>query len=435
MIQRLFSGLLCLLLAQISCQSPSTDRHSTQQTVTYPYSLPLGGFETYPINDSITVTGGYGSSITLHPSLANHYYILTDRGPNYDYYLPNGTDAKGFAVPNYVPNMGLFKKEGDSLMLVRKILLRDKAGTPLSGIPNPPGLGGTDELAFTLDGDTLEPQSNGVDPEGLVAMKDGTFWISDEYGPYLIHIDSTGKTIEKLSPYSSLTDTTLPEILGSRRPNRGMEGITITPDESKLVGIMQSALHHPDSTTEDSSAITRVLVLNLGNFTSQLFAYVQEAPGLANSAILAVSNTEFLILERDGEIPRYGKINDSLEASQYKRIYRATIEGATDLSAIEEEVEVKLGGKTIEQCNNEKGLSKVGIVPMKKTLVLDLLQLRYKYPHEKPEGIFYDRAENVVGIVNDNDYGIDADSLGLKRKVLEDKRLDFSEVYFIKLIL
>ena len=31
-------------------------------------------------------------------------------------------------------------------------------------------------------------------------MKDGSFWVSDEYGPYIIHFDSTGKMIEKISP-------------------------------------------------------------------------------------------------------------------------------------------------------------------------------------------------------------------------------------------
>ena len=42
---------------------------------------------------------------------------------------------------------------------------------------------------------------DGYDPEGLVALRDGTFWVSDEYGPYITHFDKTGKEIERLSPW------------------------------------------------------------------------------------------------------------------------------------------------------------------------------------------------------------------------------------------
>lgn len=39
----------------------------------------------------------------------------------------------------------------------------------------------------------LETDRYGLDSEGLVALKDGTFWVSDEYGPHIIHFDTTGK--------------------------------------------------------------------------------------------------------------------------------------------------------------------------------------------------------------------------------------------------
>ncbi|WP_414527011.1 phytase [Nodularia chucula] len=34
------------------------------------------------------------------------------------------------------------------------------------------------------------------DPESLVVAKDGTFWIGEEFGPYLLHFDASGKLIE-----------------------------------------------------------------------------------------------------------------------------------------------------------------------------------------------------------------------------------------------
>ena len=69
-------------------------------------------------------------------------------------------------------------------------------------------------------------------------MADGTFYISDEYGPYIWHFDATGKKLGGYSPY----DGTLPRELARRNPNQGMEGLTLTPDGSMLVGLMQSSL-------------------------------------------------------------------------------------------------------------------------------------------------------------------------------------------------
>ena len=69
-----------------------------------------------------------------------------------------------------------------------------------------------------------------------------TFWISDEYGPFITHFDARGRQIGRLSPL----DGSLPPELANRIGNRGLEGLTITPDGSTLVAIMQSALHQPD---------------------------------------------------------------------------------------------------------------------------------------------------------------------------------------------
>lgn len=38
---------------------------------------------------------------------------------------------------------------------------------------------------------------------------------------------------------------TLPQEFSYRRANRGMEGLTITPDQKTLVGIMQSTMDLP----------------------------------------------------------------------------------------------------------------------------------------------------------------------------------------------
>ena len=92
-------------------------------------------------------------------------------------------------------------------------------------------------------------------------MPDGTFYVSDEYGPYITHFDATGRAIGRLSPL----DGSLPVELRNRLPNRGMEGLTITPDGTMLVGMMQSALNQPDNLAIDPKKIniTRLVTYQL----------------------------------------------------------------------------------------------------------------------------------------------------------------------------
>ena len=66
---------------------------------------------------------------------------------------------------------------------------------------------------MTSTNDALpQPQDpNGYDSEGLVAMPDGTFWVSDEYGPFITHFDRNGRQLQRLSPFDgSLPKEALP---------------------------------------------------------------------------------------------------------------------------------------------------------------------------------------------------------------------------------
>ena len=57
-------------------------------------------------------------------------------------------------------------------------------------------------------------------------MNDGTFWVSDEYGPHIVHYDANGKEIGRINPFvNDVRNTfTLPQEFSYRRANRGMEG-------------------------------------------------------------------------------------------------------------------------------------------------------------------------------------------------------------------
>jgi hypothetical protein len=88
------------------------------------------------------------------------------------------------------------------------------------------------------------------DPEGVRLDGRGGFVVSDEYGPYLYRFSAEGVRTETLrvpGRYAiaapGVAEAELPPANTSgRQSNRGMEGLAISPDRSKLFGIMQNAL-------------------------------------------------------------------------------------------------------------------------------------------------------------------------------------------------
>src|SRR5262249_20110809 len=149
------------------------------------------------------------------------------------------------------------------LTKIGAVVLKDAAGNPLNGLPNKVGFGSTGEVAIDANGNFINTSNNvnGIDSEGLVALPDGTFWVSDEYGPLLTHFDATGKMLEQVTPFGpNAQGHQLPAVLGKRRVNRGMEGLTVTPDGKTLVGMMQSPLIN-DITQGNTNSTTALRIV------------------------------------------------------------------------------------------------------------------------------------------------------------------------------
>ena len=195
--------------------------------------------------------GGYGSDMVAHPENNNQFYALTDRGPNAKY---KGSYGKGkkFPTPEYTPRIGLFELQEDaSIIMIKQILLKRPTGKNISGLPNSSALGGTGETPYNAKGEVIlldmkkayDKKTNpikvddyGLDGEGLVALKDGTFWVSDEYGPHMVHFDAQGIELERINAFENdkRTKVNLPAEYKNRRPNRGMEGLASSLDENYL---------------------------------------------------------------------------------------------------------------------------------------------------------------------------------------------------------
>jgi hypothetical protein len=399
-----------------------------------PYVLPTIGNEgvalpytvlANPIQAEIR-NGGFGSAACAHPYNEGEFYALTDRGPNTD-----ATGGKYFPVPNYTPRIGHFRlNEDGTISKLSEILLKDPFGNPISGRPNPAGFGSTGEIGFDLEDNVLETDVYGLDSEGLVALKDGSFWVSDEYGPHIVHYAANGNQIERISPLNIQTGgRKLPAVFQRRWANRVMEGLAITPDETTLVGIMQSRLYNPNNAGAINTTLTRIVTLNLLTGITKQYLYRQELANNSNSEITALTDTTFLLIERDGKFSADG-------GSIMKRIYKINIANATDVSGDFNALDgLMVNGKTLE-ANTWQELADANIEPVEKSLAVDLFVALGDYPHDKLEGIWLIN-ENTIGVINDDDFAIWSDPVNkIKQKTLSPTNpgtmIDGNRLYIVK---
>lgn len=395
--------------------------------------LAKATFKTAPVlstmsNGTKIYGSGYGSSMAQVPGEWDSFYLMTDRGPNVD-----GTNsAKIFPAPDFNPHIAKFKLVGDELVYQSSVAFKNAAGMKLTGRPNLPGEGNAGETALDFTGAPIANDPEGIDCEGLaVDPTDGTFWVSDEYGPHIVHFDKSGKTIERINPFGTGTGgRKLPKVLARRRPNRGMEGLTISPDGKFLVGMMQSPIYNPSKTKVANSRVLRLVVFNIASGETKQYVFLTESTKTLSSEIVAITGNTFLVLERDQD---YAGGNP---ASLVKRVYKIDISAATDISDPEnKESGLLFGGKTVDEMTDPE-LTTNNIKPVIKELVADILAIPGGYAHDKAEGLVIIN-NNMIAVVNDDDFGIvspETPDNSIIQKILPSTMLtDQNVIYFIPL--
>lgn len=327
---------------------------------------------------------GFGSALAfknINSDGTIKFYALTDRGPNADIpkYLKDGKSVPGkfFPAPNFTPSIGILKVDDKKAEIIDKIELKDSTGKNITGLPLPLNrIGSTGEVALDLNMNSLGYDINGLDPEGIAIDKDGNFWISDEYGPFIIKVDKNGKILEKLEPGNGL-----PEIVKHRIPNRGIEGLTIDKN-GNIYAAVQSTLN-VDGKIKDTAIFTRVLKIDPDTKEVKTFAYPIDKNYKSNSAakigdIYAVDENKLLIIEQ-------GKQKGKME----NLIYLVDFSKADDITTL----------GNLESKGNDLKI-KLG----EKKLVVDLR--KHGWDTEKAEGLTLLPDNKTIAIINDNDFGM-----------------------------
>jgi hypothetical protein len=111
--------------------------------------------------------------------------------------------------------------------------------------PTPPAACGTNPAARLLTGFDF-------DPESVELGADGSFWIGDEFGPFLLHADRKGRLLEAPIAYPGVKAPQNPtlDVAAGEQPNvassRGFEDVAISPDRQTLYAMTEGAIGSDD---------------------------------------------------------------------------------------------------------------------------------------------------------------------------------------------
>lgn len=357
----LVSGIIATLLASLAVASPTPRASSNAVNTTvingksFVYEALAGyGFTPGNARDKFGDTaGGIGSSAAIDlkswklDSKTGIYsgilWALPDRGWNTEGTLNFQPRVHKFAItftPN--PNATVSKPSSPNLKLqyVDTIAFTDPKGNPVTGLdPDAHGpylsfQGFPDLPSATYQGDGFGGAGPGgrrvsLDSEGLILASDGSFWVSDEYGPYIYHFASSGRMLSAIRPPSAIipqrnkTDSfsanspprynpnlkiTPASNPTGRANNQGLEGLTASPDGNTLYALMQSALDQDGGLNASTRRYARLLEYDVTEPFKPVYKaeYIVPLPLITNNTRVAaqseihyLSDTQFLVLARD----------------------------------------------------------------------------------------------------------------------------------------
>ncbi|KAI9676548.1 MAG: hypothetical protein M1817_000707 [Caeruleum heppii] len=382
-------------LAPVSCAPSSYDilpralpvvSETTCKGRTYTYR-ELAGYGFLPANgrDKFGDTlGGIGSAIALdrsswkklgEGSYEGTIWTLPDRGWNTEGTLNFQPRVHKFTVSlTLAPSATVSNPSEPNIKLTYLDTIRFSGpdGTPTTGFdPDITGSitfpGFPDMPVATYEGDGFGGPGPGgkripVDSEGLVLNRDGTFWVSDEYGPFVYKFDQTGKMVAAIRPpeaiiprrngtvsfnaasppyYNPDLETVPEQPQTGRANNQGFEGLTVTGDGKNLYVLLQSAANQDGGPARQTNRHARLVKYDIrGDRPRYAREFVVPLPQFvdptasnpaprtaAQSEIFHIQNDQFFILSRDSGA---GRGQDS-STSLYRQVDIFDVTDATDI--------------------------------------------------------------------------------------------------------
>lgn len=156
------------------------------------------------------------------------------------------------------------------------------------------------------------------DVESVVRAKDGSFWIGEEFGPFLLHVDATGKLLAAPVPFVGGKSPQNPYLQVGETPNvrasRGFEAMAGSRDGRFLYPITEGAF------VDDAQQRRRTIYefdTSAGAYTGRTWAYQTHQDANVIGDAFLTGTRELLVIERD---------DFQGAAAVMKRVYRIDLD-------------------------------------------------------------------------------------------------------------
>ncbi|GAA6617664.1 esterase-like activity of phytase family protein [Scytonema sp. NUACC26] len=192
------------------------------------------------------------------------------------------------------------------------------------------------------------------DIESFRQINDGTFWIGDEFGPFLLHVGKNGELLDSPIPlpmflkndklnfvkspdhpdFTNLSDEKARVAAATLPGSRGFEGLASDSSGTKLYAMLEGAL-----VQEPQKKRLSIYEFDLASkqYTGRIFPYLLENSSHAIGELTAINDVEFIVIERDNA---QGDPNKPVfkTPAQFKRIYKINITKMNKEGFVEKEL-------------------------------------------------------------------------------------------------
>jgi len=143
------------------------------------------------------------------------------------------------------------------------------------------------------------------DIESMQVAKDGTYWFGDEFGPYLLHTDATGRLLQAPIPTPGVRSPSNPELAPGDSTNlansKGFEGMAIAPDLRTLHPMLEGAVAEDRAEGRDRDLRIYSVPTKKGraSFDPDWVYYRMDHAANAIGDFALVNDHQGLVIERD----------------------------------------------------------------------------------------------------------------------------------------
>jgi glycerophosphoryl diester phosphodiesterase len=166
------------------------------------------------------------------------------------------------------------------------------------------------------------------DVESVRRDAQGGLWFGDEFGPFLLHTDATGRVLEAPIPLPDVKSPENPTLGTGEEPNlptsKGFEGMAISEEGTTLYPMLEGAL-------EDDQETSRRYIYEFDpgskDYTGERWQYRVEAPDNSIGDFRVLGGGRFLVIERD---------NEQGEEASFKKVYEVDLGSANTSGFLDE---------------------------------------------------------------------------------------------------